>query len=1123
MSDVEKVIELLSKKPGLRVRQIADELGIERKSVNYILDGPLRHKVVQDNSYRWRLTSLPNQTAQPQPKKQPEPSDPLARLVRYYVDCLTHDATGVRVCAASKDGDLKYAELPQFPLLENSVIDLSQVEGIHTLIRKIGRDSKRKTGFLGYPIRIHRLRSRKGWSYMVDPVMLFPMRRSFLPGSLELSFEEMPFLNFAHLRSFPNVDSGDMMHEAIQLADELGLSNGPDQLPDLDELFLRLLTIRPDWDWQEGPDVYELSSGPKVSEITETGIYNRAIFCEAERSQYTSGLETELGRLGELSEDAYSDTALGAWLSGRVARKEHVEESEPPLLQAVPLNLEQRTAIERSFSNPLTVITGPPGTGKSQVVTALLMNAAWQGKKVLFASKNNKAVDVVGERVNALGTRPLLLRFGTSEHRRELVEYLSSLLGARAAPDDEANYHHHLDVHGQLLEKMKSQQLLLDQLVAARNQVDHIEQQIEDLRGIFSEENFQRIRDLPIEKIDESLSAFSKAVDGANRRLQTTLHKLSWRFIRNSRYARLAEVAQQFKNVQTVLGISSPTQLPNDETILQWIEFRDRATERCNSAHRIDEYFKSLAMLQECEPAEVVAKSTLELNNAIAENSMQLWQYWLHIQPNRLSHEERRLLGDYSALLQLIVKADEENRQASRDVIRRYHQLSQKMADLLPCWAVTSLSARNRIPLEPGIFDLVVIDEASQCDIASALPLLYRAKHAVIIGDPQQLRHISSISPSLDGQLLAAHNPAMDYASWAYSAHSLFDLASSLCRSEDIVALRDHHRSHSDIITFSNDQFYEGRLRVATDYNKLNMVSRDGTAIRLIDLRGHVSRPPAGGAVNEDEAQAVVRELRKLVSERNYPGTIGVVSPFRAQANRIREIIFQDGTLTQKLNSTDSEFMVDTVHRFQGDERDLIIFSPVVSRNISENALNFLRHNGNLFNVAITRARSALVVIGDRATAASCKVDYLERFSMYVDDMIEAPRDESNEEIRELGPVYPTVSRPERVSDWERKFYKALFSAGHRPIPQYSVDQYDLDFALFAGQDRRLDIEVDGERYHRDWDGELCRRDQIRNQRLMELGWDVMRFWVYEIRDDLYNCVSRVNTWVARDHSLEAS
>ena len=61
---------------------------------------------------------------------------------------------------------------------------------------------------------------------------------------------------------------------------------------------------------------------------------------------------------------------------------------------------------------------------------------------------------------------------------------------------------------------------------------------------------------------------------------------------------------------------------------------------------------------------------------------------------------------------------------------------------------------------------------------------------------------------------------------------------------------------------------------------------------------------------------------------------------------------------------------------------------------------------------------------------------------------------------------------------------------------------------------RKLDIEVDGERYHRAWDGELCKRDQLRNKRLIELGWDVIRFWVYEIRDDRQECVNRIQRWI---------
>jgi very-short-patch-repair endonuclease len=108
------------------------------------------------------------------------------------------------------------------------------------------------------------------------------------------------------------------------------------------------------------------------------------------------------------------------------------------------------------------------------------------------------------------------------------------------------------------------------------------------------------------------------------------------------------------------------------------------------------------------------------------------------------------------------------------------------------------------------------------------------------------------------------------------------------------------------------------------------------------------------------------------------------------------------------------------------------------------------------------------------------------------------------------------VAHPELVSDWERLAYKALYHAGLRPVPQYEEAPFTLDFALFEGE-RKLDIEVDGENYHRNWDGELCRRDQIRSQRLNDLGWDIVRFWVYELRDDMEGCIRRVRAWMARE------
>jgi very-short-patch-repair endonuclease len=400
---------------------------------------------------------------------------------------------------------------------------------------------------------------------------------------------------------------------------------------------------------------------------------------------------------------------------------------------------------------------------------------------------------------------------------------------------------------------------------------------------------------------------------------------------------------------------------------------------------------------------------------------------------------------------------------------------------------------------------------------------MFRAKRAVVIGDPQQLRHISRLSNQRDQALMVKHNVLNDPGpSWSYRASSFYDLAATHAGTEAIVALRDHHRSHADIIGFSNQFFYGGRLRVATDYRWLKRPN--GPALRWINVSGHVVRggapppPPAGSAINRDEAIAVVEELHRIAIAQRFSGEIGVVTPFRAHANLIRELINCDDALAAVLAARN--FISEPAHSFQGDERDLILFSPVVSRGITPGAIGFLKSQGNIFNVAITRARGALVVVGDAAACAGSGIGYLSAFAGYVSNLnAAATAQEAIEPAPVVGREYPPVARPELVSDWERVFYTALVDAGLKPIPQHAVDQYILDFALIRPNGRRLDIEIDGERYHRDWDGELIRRDQLRNLRLIEMGWDVMRLWVYQVRDQLPECVARVARWAERADS----
>jgi superfamily I DNA and/or RNA helicase len=417
----------------------------------------------------------------------------------------------------------------------------------------------------------------------------------------------------------------------------------------------------------------------------------------------------------------------------------------------------------------------------------------------------------------------------------------------------------------------------------------------------------------------------------------------------------------------------------------------------------------------------------------LAEISDEAWSSWTALLPDRLNEQDRAALGDYAAILRTISRADEEGGTIAKQVWRRYYQLAAKTTKALPCWAVTSLSARGRVPFTAGEFDLVVIDEASQCDIASALPLLFHAKRAVVIGDPQQLRHISRLSELRDQALMVKHDLLDDPGpTWGYRANSLYDLAAAKASSASIVVLRDHHRSHADIISFSNNFFYGGRLRVATDCRRLRRP--EGPAIRWVNVAGSATRPSTGGAVNEAEAAAVVKELRRIAITQRFSGEIGVVTPFRAQANRIEELVARDDALAPVLATRN--FICETAHKFQGDERDLIVFSPVVARGIPVGARGFLKSQGNIFNVGITRARGALVVIGDTAACASSEVEYLSAFARYVADRAKpGPQQGPTRAPDSTNGNYPSVAHPERVSDWEKVLYAALVDAGLRTIP----------------------------------------------------------------------------------------
>lgn len=1098
------VIELLKQKPGLKTTEIADQLRVDRSLINSVLYEKPSGLFVKDRNYRWYLaTDIKHKT---ETIKEFVPTE-LTLLCNYYLSCLGFDyEDGPSVPTVNEKHDQPYYELDQFIDINVDVV-LSTAEG-QRIVSLLKKQNRPNILYLGYPCYLRSAYSDKksGTGFLLEPVLYLPITYTGKEKRYWVD-SQAPIINSKALKSITSLDPESIAQEINDLEEELGF-NG-EELPDWTDIIYHLAHIRPKWKWKGEMNPKILDLAKPISEIEEPGIYNKAVILLAERSPYTVGLESELSELANIPKEKYENTALGQWLLETITPNN--KSSPEDILEVFPMNLEQRQAISKALTEPLTVITGPPGTGKSQVVANLLVNSFWKGRRVLFSSKNNQAVNVVEERVNSLGSNLVLLRTGSDDHREKLARYLANYFDI--APSQ--TLIQELDLielkRGKLLARLQDLISEEEHFIGQRNELDKVDLTLEFLREKIEPVKFSDIRSMDLIAARASIDELGLAVDRATRDKQNIFVKIFWPFYVNKRILKLEETIAR---AQTKLLHSPDKETPISDPqafLHEWDKVYRVNSEALQDYLAIEGYLQKLSQFQQLRPLETITKERMSLLEQLSDLDRRYWSLYVDSIPSRLNNEQKRKLSELKASIRFMDNgADVKNVKGAWKLRAKYHKLLLDLSELFPCWAVTALSARNRIPLEPGYFDLLVIDEASQCDIASALPLLYRAKSAVIIGDDKQLRHISNLSNQQDLKLFEKFNTDYEKIFWTYSENSLFDLAKAINNMET-VTLKDHHRSHNDIIEFSNRHFYYSSLRVATKMDRLVTDNLDEIGLRWIDTKGRAERHANGGAFNKAEAKEVIKQLERLTIRNGYLGSIGVVTPFRAQANLIKEMLSKNGTMNIYLNK--NQILVDSIHRYQGEERDIMIFSPVLSNNMPPGGLRFLKKNPNLFNVAITRARTLMLVVGDLSACLNSDVEYLQKFAIYSNELHTPEVNKLNDRCDAITNDYPVFIDRSTVSDWEVYLYKAMRERNIQTIPQYTVDQFRLDFALVDG-DRRLNIEVDGEHYHKDWNGELCRRDQLRNQRMFELGWDVMRFWVYEIRDDLEGVLNRIENWL---------
>ncbi|MFC4375479.1 AAA domain-containing protein [Nocardia halotolerans] len=628
------------------------------------------------------------------------------------------------------------------------------------------------------------------------------------------------------------------------------------------------------------------------------GARNAAVLFRVSPNDPEKNLLKDLETIGARA-DSIKDTALAALSPDPRERTEPRTDARPfDIVTPLPCNEGQEAVIRSAMTRRLTVATGPPGTGKSQLVANLVATAVANGNTVLVASTNNQAVDEVHGRCDDL-TPNSIVRTGKLEHLDGRDATLRALLEVRA-PEHSLptalahlqNARESLQAEHQFLHTLGLRERLL--LQAGTDREQHAAALGVDV-GVLS----RRLGARPEAVARKARSIRDARVFGGWRRT-----RLLTRFGVREAVTELAagcEALHQFAVTESSwrAAFAGAQPVPDDAVVTAALR---------NTEQRVRD--ASTAVLEGA-----VHAAAVQGRNAISE---------------------------------FVNSKDRNNWRALKAVLPAAR-----------AWAVTTMSAR-RFPIDPGLFDLVVIDEASQCSIPHVLPLLYRAKRALIIGDPMQLAHIANgLTPKQEREIARDTQTGQAWLEdhrMSYRRHSSFRAAERSARTT--LLLDEHFRCHPKIADLVNAEFYAGRLTVMTDIRSRPAVA-NSPAIDWIDVRGRAEQPNSGSSwYNRAEAELVVDTVKSLRSPGQLPedATIGVVTPFRPQAEMIERM----------LGRGFADVRVGTVHAFQGGERDIMIYSLVATPNMRKGSINWVDSQLNLWNVAITRARSNLIVVGDR-------------------------------------------------------------------------------------------------------------------------------------------------------------
>lgn len=544
-------------------------------------------------------------------------------------------------------------------------------------------------------------------------------------------------------------------------------------------------------------------------------------------------------------------------------------------------NKSQFKAVTTALTNQISVIQGPPGTGKTQTILNIIANLLVKKQTVLVVSNNNSATANVLEKLASkkYGMGFLAAPLGNTTNKKKFIENQTGQYPPLADWQIEPQNQEKLQVAMKalaiaLMETFDKQ----EQLAKARAEKEALDTEIKYFRQYIGESGVEEAAVTPKRKLKSAklMRLWQECNAFAEKEKQLSF----WFKLKSVFFYGISDWAFYSSSMSVLV------------TLFQKLYYQARQQELNTEIAALEKYLVS----------------------ADAENKME------KLTSHSLRYLRGKLFERYGEEETRPVFSEEDLRMKPDDIVKEY-----------PVVLSTTFSSVSS--LRNVVYDYLIMDEASQVDIATGALALSCARNAVIVGDLKQLPNVvtNEMKARCNDIFAVSHLPE----GYSFSENSFLKSICSVVPAVPQTLLREHYRCHPKIIEFCNQKFYNGELVIMTQDHE----ERDTLTV-LQTRQGNHHR----GHVNQRQVDVTIKEALPMLAQAD-PAEIGIIAPYRAQV----------AAISSQLAGTSIE--VDTVHKFQGREKDTMVLTTV------DDVVTDFSDDPYLLNVAISRAKKRLILV----------------------------------------------------------------------------------------------------------------------------------------------------------------